>query len=92
MLTIFSISMQAAEYAAENLHNYIFKHPLFKSDCQRAVSDACDKVDREFVEFARSSKDVCDGTTAVLALLIKSRVIIATIGDSYCVRLLRMHV
>lgn len=77
--------IQAAEYAADKLHTYIQKHPMFKSDCKRAVLEACAQVDDEFVELARK-KNIYDGTTAVIALLIKSRAIIATIGDSYCVR------
>lgn len=75
---------RAAEYAADKLHTYIQKHPMFKSDCKRAVLEACAQVDDEFVELARK-KNIYDGTTAVIALLIKSRAIIATIGDSYCI-------
>ena len=58
---------------------------MFKSNCKRAVLEACAQVDEEFLELARQ-KRFYDGTTAVIALLIKSRAIIATIGDSYCVR------
>ena len=58
---------------------------MFKSNCQRAVSEACIQVDHEFVKLARSKK-IYDGTTAVIALVIKSHAVIATIGDSYCVR------
>ena len=76
--------MQAAQYAADKLHKYILQHPMFKTDCKRAVSDACGQVDEEFVDLARQ-KDIYDGTTAVFALLVKSHAVIATIGDSYCV-------
>ena len=76
--------MQAAQYAADKLHKYILHHPMFKTDCKRAVVDACSQVDKEFVDLA-GQKNMYDGTTAVFALIVKSHAVIATIGDSYCV-------
>jgi len=75
---------RAADFAAQNLYEYISSDKLFSSNVAEAVGSAFRKADKEFVELAEQ-QELRDGTTAVAAYIRKGHMWIANVGDSRAV-------
>eukprot|EP00742_Colponemidia_sp_Colp-10_P002332 GILJ01002488.1.p1 GENE.GILJ01002488.1~~GILJ01002488.1.p1 ORF type:complete len:365 (-),score=51.72 GILJ01002488.1:87-1181(-) len=70
----------ASNFAVENCHKYIQKSTHYGTDMLKAICEALKKTD---TEMKRSGIDVSfSGTTAVLAIMDHTELIVASVGDS----------
>eukprot|EP01103_Thecamoeba_quadrilineata_P005364 TRINITY_DN1517_c0_g1_i2.p1 TRINITY_DN1517_c0_g1~~TRINITY_DN1517_c0_g1_i2.p1 ORF type:complete len:165 (+),score=29.03 TRINITY_DN1517_c0_g1_i2:256-750(+) len=72
---------RAADYAATNLHKYLCQDPFFGYDPKDALRRAILQIEEEFVSIA-SRENLQDGTTAVIAMILGQKLIVANVGDS----------
>lgn len=72
---------KAAEFAADNLHTTIFRHPNFPADIEEAIRDSFIKTDESFLERAREEQ-LKDGCTVAVALIIGTNLYTANCGDA----------
>jgi len=75
---------RAAEFVAQNLHEYIFNNDSFVEDPKAAMYDGIARIEKEFLEQAVKS-ELADGTTATVALVHGQHLIVANVGDSEAV-------
>jgi serine/threonine protein phosphatase PrpC len=76
--------IHAANYAHSDLHVNIFKHPLFSTDIQTAVAEACVDTDRIFLSRCQELKQF-SGTTALGAIIRNDLLTVFNIGDCQAV-------
>jgi len=70
----------AANYAKEKLHVYATQDVRYYSDLEAAFTDACKRVDTEFLELS-TEEGYYDGTTAIFAVIRNSQLVVGNIGD-----------
>lgn len=75
---------KAADFAAQNLYNYMATDALFGTNVAEAVGKAFRKADETFVELAEREQ-LRDGTTAVAAYIRGDKLWVANVGDSRAV-------
>lgn len=75
---------QAAIHLQETLHFTIFNHPLYYTDLQTAIQEACISTDIAFLEESRA-KNQYSGTTALGAIVQGSELVVFNIGDCHAV-------
>lgn len=75
---------QAAIHLQETLHFTIFNHPLYYTDLQTAIQEACVSTDIAFLEESRA-KNQYSGTTALGAIVQGSELVVFNIGDCHAV-------
>jgi protein phosphatase 1L len=74
----------AAAYVQENLWKTLQSHDKFDADIKQALVEAFVETDKAYLaDEANSKKD--DGCTAVAAVLLEDRLIVANVGDSRAV-------
>ena len=74
----------ASEYLKKEFHTKIFKSSHFPNDMKKAIIDACIKTDEGFLELAEKN-ELGDGSTGLIASLIRNKLYIANVGDSRAV-------
>lgn len=76
--------IEAASYCAAHLHWNIVNHPAFLSDTEKAISEAIDLTDKNFLE--RSYREgIKGGCTALCCLIREKTLYVAWLGDSQAV-------
>ncbi|GFR78665.1 protein phosphatase 1E [Elysia marginata] len=73
--------IEAADYAAAHLHNYLLQDPHFTSDPAAALKQAYKTTDAKFLEKAKR-QGLRSGTTGVSALVRGEELHLAWLGDS----------
>ncbi|MEW5299740.1 MAG: hypothetical protein WDW36_002724 [Sanguina aurantia] len=74
----------AADYVRSNLFINIMSHQKFVGDLPGATAEAYESTDTQYMrQDCNSSRD--DGCTAVTALLVGQRLLVANVGDSRAV-------
>lgn len=73
----------AATYVKMNLFKNMMTHEKFASDIEKATEDSYRETDENYLEQGISKRD--DGCTAVTAVLVGRRLIVANVGDSRAV-------
>ncbi|CAL4994928.1 unnamed protein product [Urochloa decumbens] len=71
----------AAEYVKEHLFSNLIKHPEFITDTKAAISETYNHTDSEFLK-ADSLQAPMAGSTAVTAIIVGDRLLVANVGDS----------
>lgn len=71
----------AAVFARENLLKYILEDSAFPSGAQRAIKQAFLQTDKAFAEACRFDEQLCSGTTALAALILGRKLLVANAGD-----------
>ncbi|CAL4989318.1 unnamed protein product [Urochloa decumbens] len=71
----------AAEYVKEHLFSNLIKHPKFITDPKAAISETYNHTDSEFLK-ADSLQARNAGSTAVTAIIVGDRLLVANVGDS----------
>lgn len=74
----------AAEYAQHALFRNIVTNARFPSDAARVITEAFEQTDAEYLGLAPAMSRN-DGCTAVAAMLIGQRLVVANVGDSRAV-------
>ncbi|KAK9829329.1 hypothetical protein WJX72_005218 [[Myrmecia] bisecta] len=74
----------AADFVQANLFNSLLNNPKFGSDLTTAVVEAFVETDQNYLK-ADSGANRDDGCTAVTAVLVGQRLMVANVGDSRCV-------
>lgn len=74
----------AAAYVRENLFKNLLQHEAFETNTPRALEDAYMETDSDYVRRDELAKND-DGCTAVTAVLLGSRLVVAHVGDSRAV-------
>jgi len=72
---------KAADFAATNLHTFVFQSPNFKTDIKGAIKEGFDKTEADFLKIAEKHT-LSDGTTALVAFIVRNRLYIGSVGDS----------
>ncbi|CAN6374354.1 unnamed protein product, partial [Urochloa humidicola] len=71
----------AAEYVKEHLFSNLIKHPKFITDTKAAISDTYNQTDSEFMKACALQAKMA-GSTAVTAIIVGDRLLVANVGDS----------
>ncbi|GBP96094.1 hypothetical protein EVAR_24078_1 [Eumeta japonica] len=80
----------AATYCAAHLHQYLVESPYFAKDLPRALRDAFQRTDNEFVR-KQNEKRACGGSTAVVVVIRGRMLHAAWAGDSQALLAKRMR-
>jgi hypothetical protein len=75
---------QASTYLERELHTAIYRHPLFWSDLETAVTDSCLNIDKAFLQICKDTNTYA-GTTALGALVRGNQLTVFNIGDCQAV-------
>lgn len=73
----------AAEYVQANLFRNVLSHGRFPADAQAAITEAFEATDAQYLKEHALIRD--DGCTAVVAVLLGQRLLVANVGDSRAV-------
>jgi len=74
----------AADYVKSNLFKNLLAHTKFSSDPSSALVDAFEHTDTQYLKLNdNASRD--DGCTAVTAVVVQDRLLVANVGDSRAV-------
>jgi len=76
--------MEAVDFVCHNLLHYFCNHQLFKSDPVKALIEAHEMLDKNFLTKAKKS-NWRSGTTALTVLLRGGKMYVANLGDSRAV-------
>jgi integrin-linked kinase-associated serine/threonine phosphatase 2C len=73
---------KCAEYLRDKLHTIVLENDEVRTNPQQVLREGIAKVEKEFTEFSRESKD-CSGSTAAVALVVNGDTLVtANVGDS----------
>jgi len=72
---------RAADFVAQNLHQYIMESSYFHSNIRKAIKEGFKQTEEEFLELAKRD-NFGDGTTAIVAFLVKNTLTVGNVGDS----------
>ncbi|EFN56436.1 hypothetical protein CHLNCDRAFT_35180 [Chlorella variabilis] len=74
----------AARFVRDNLFTNLLNHQMFSRNLAKAVADAYAETDGQYIDLdAEQQRD--DGCTAVTAVLVGKRLVVAHVGDSRAV-------
>eukprot|EP00195_Chlamydomonas_chlamydogama_P006956 CAMPEP_0202890740 /NCGR_PEP_ID=MMETSP1392-20130828/1052_1 /ASSEMBLY_ACC=CAM_ASM_000868 /TAXON_ID=225041 /ORGANISM="Chlamydomonas chlamydogama, Strain SAG 11-48b" /LENGTH=238 /DNA_ID=CAMNT_0049574365 /DNA_START=401 /DNA_END=1117 /DNA_ORIENTATION=- len=74
----------AADYVRSNLFINLMQHAKFNSDLQSAIAESYESTDNQYLR-QDSSSNRDDGCTAVTAVVLGHRLLVANVGDSRAV-------
>ncbi|KAJ7281227.1 hypothetical protein O6H91_10G062000 [Diphasiastrum complanatum] len=72
---------RAASYVKENLFKTLLKHPMFVTDTSHGIAEAYKQTDLEYLASSADDQLSDDGSTALIAVLVGDKLIIANLGD-----------